>query len=102
MVLDRTRITPGIAVGDDRFHARWTTDSDDPFEALTAEIAVFALTAVTGHAAVLLHKCEASRCMLFFTRLDARQHWCSDVCGNRARLARSAKTNRESSTAQST
>ncbi|AOD23158.1 MULTISPECIES: CGNR zinc finger domain-containing protein [Rhodococcus] len=99
-VLDRTRITPGIVVGDDRLHVRWTTDSHDPFEELVAEIAVSAITAVTGHAATLLCKCEAPRCVLYFTRLNARQHWCSDVCGNRARVARAARTRRKSHPAE--
>ncbi|MGN7132510.1 CGNR zinc finger domain-containing protein [Rhodococcoides corynebacterioides] len=46
------------------------------------------VTAATGHAASWLSKCPAPRCLLNFTRHISRQHWCSDVCGNRARIAR--------------
>lgn len=97
-LLDGITLSPAVAVGEDRLHARWAAHTDDPFDDLVAEIAVSALTTVTGHRATLLRKCEAPRCVLYFTRLNARQHWCSDVCGNRARVARSAKTSRKAST----
>lgn len=93
--LDQIRICPGVVSGEDRLHASWAGESDDPFNALVAEIAVSTMTAVTGHPATLLRKCEAPRCVLYFTRHNSRQHWCSDVCGNRVRVARSAKTSQK-------
>ncbi len=35
-----------------------------------------------------LRACPAPRCVLFFTMSHPRQQWCSNVCGNRARVAR--------------
>ncbi|WP_071936732.1 CGNR zinc finger domain-containing protein [Rhodococcus sp. 2G] len=52
------------------------------------------MVAVTGFPATLLRRCEAPRCVLYFTRYNPRQHWCSDICGNRVRVARSMRTDR--------
>jgi len=87
-------IAPSVGVHDGRLEAVWTITPDDPHRELVAQIGVTALTAVSGHAATLLSKCPAPRCVLYFTRHNSRQHWCSDACGNRARVARATKTPR--------
>ncbi|MGV5047578.1 CGNR zinc finger domain-containing protein [Rhodococcus pyridinivorans] len=97
-VLDRVRIRPGIVSGKDYLHASWGDPSGNPFDELTAEIAVSAMVAVTGFPATLLRRCEAPRCVLYFTRYNPRQHWCSDICGNRVRVARSTRTDRTTGT----
>jgi predicted RNA-binding Zn ribbon-like protein len=40
------------------------------------------------HDAGPLGACLAPGCVLFFTRDQPRREWCSDACGNRARVAR--------------
>ncbi|KXO88048.1 hypothetical protein AXK56_11725 [Tsukamurella pulmonis] len=72
--------------------ATWSTEPTNPFVELTAQIAVTAALATTGRAAKHLRKCEAPRCVLYFTQHNSRQHWCSDVCGNRVRVSRASKT----------
>ncbi|MFI8696044.1 CGNR zinc finger domain-containing protein [Dietzia maris] len=91
-LLSGLAIAPGAVVRDGRLDAVWTTTPEDPFRELVAQIGLTALTAVSGHAATLLSKCPAPRCVLYFTRHNARQHWCSDVCGNRARVARASRS----------
>lgn len=91
-LLSGTAIAPGVVVRDGRLEAVWTTTPDNPYRELVAQIGLTALTAVSGHAATLLSKCPAPRCVLYFTRHNARQHWCSDVCGNRARVARASRS----------
>lgn len=91
-VLGGVAIAPGVVVQNERLEAVWTTSPEDPFRELVAQIGLTALSAVSGHAATLLSKCPAPRCVLYFTRHNARQHWCSDVCGNRARVARASRS----------
>lgn len=89
-VLSDLSLTPAAIMQDDTVDARWTSTPDDPYRELVAEVALTTLTTVTGHSATLLSKCPAPRCVLYFTRHNSRQHWCSDVCGNRARVARAS------------
>ncbi|ORI23590.1 ABATE domain-containing protein [Rhodococcus sp. 1168] len=65
---------------------------------VVASISMAAIDTVTGPRSRLLRKCHAPRCVLYFTQFDSRQHWCSNVCGNRARVARTAENHRLAST----
>ncbi|MFT3662444.1 MAG: CGNR zinc finger domain-containing protein [Gordonia sp. (in: high G+C Gram-positive bacteria)] len=85
------RITPALTASDGRLVATWSPRPQDPFEELTAEILLSAVRAVASHDATRLNRCHAPRCVLYFTRRNSRQHWCSDVCGNRARVARATR-----------
>lgn len=61
---------------------------------VVAAVSIAMIDTVTGPRSRLLRKCHAPRCVLYFTQLDSRQHWCSNVCGNRARVARAAENHR--------
>ncbi|QNG20636.1 CGNR zinc finger domain-containing protein [Rhodococcus triatomae] len=74
----------GVAV------AAWTPTPDQVLAEFTATVLVASVDTLTGPRAPLLRKCHAPRCVLYFTQLDSRQHWCSNICGNRARVARAA------------
>lgn len=67
---------------------------DSPDSNIVAALSIAAIDTVTGPRSRLLRKCHAPRCVLYFTQFDSRQHWCSNVCGNRARVARSAESHR--------
>ena len=91
-VLGYADIQIGMTPADSGIAATWSTTPEDPFAELVAQIAVTAAMSVTGRAATLLRKCEAPRCVLYYTQHNSRQHWCSDVCGNRVRVSRSTKS----------
>lgn len=38
-----------------------------------------------------LRKCDGPHCVLYYTQLRDGQQWCSNTCGNRARVARHAR-----------
>lgn len=63
---------------------------------IVAALSIATIDTVTGPRSRLLRKCHADRCILYFTQFDSRQHWCSNVCGNRARVARAAANHRNS------
>lgn len=63
--------------------------------ALLRRIALDALELVTGPDAGRLRQCAHPDCILTFVAHDARRRWCSDVCGNRARVARHYALRRE-------
>lgn len=94
-VLDQVHVHPRVAGVDGRLRVSWGGATDNPYDQLVAGLAVSAAVTVTGHPATLLRKCDAPRCVLYFTRHNSRQHWCSEVCGNRARVARSTRSGRE-------
>ena len=69
--------------------------TDESFESNTvAALSIATIDTVTGPRSRLLRRCHAPRCVLYFTQFDSRQHWCSNVCGNRARVARAAVNHR--------
>lgn len=69
--------------------------TDESFESNTvAALSIATMDTVTGPRSRLLRRCHAPRCVLYFTQFDSRQHWCSNVCGNRARVARAAVNHR--------
>lgn len=56
--------------------------------ALLAEVARSAIAIAGGPARNLLRVCEAPGCPQLFVATNPRRRWCSEPCGNRARVAR--------------
>lgn len=63
-------------------------DGADPAAAVLAEIAEAAIELLGGEGRGSLRSCQGPRCVLFFVRGRRRRAWCSNACGNRARVAR--------------
>ena len=59
-----------------------------PAHAAVAAIAEEAVALFAGPDRRLLRACRAPGCVLYFVRNHPRREWCSDGCGNRARVAR--------------
>lgn len=59
-----------------------------PALAAVAAIAEEAVALFAGPDRALLRACRAPGCVLYFIRNHPRREWCSDGCGNRARVAR--------------
>jgi predicted RNA-binding Zn ribbon-like protein len=59
-----------------------------PALAAVAAIAEEAVALFAGPDRRLLRACHAPGCVLYFVRNHPRREWCSDGCGNRARVAR--------------
>lgn len=57
-------------------------------DVLLRQLALDALQLLTGPDANRLRQCAHPDCILMFVARDRRRRWCSDVCGNRARVAR--------------
>jgi predicted RNA-binding Zn ribbon-like protein len=55
---------------------------------LVAQVCASAVRLLTSPRRLLLRRCPAPRCVLFFSALRPGQAWCSPACGNRARVAR--------------
>ena len=55
---------------------------------LAAQVCASAVRLLTSPRRLLLRRCPAPRCVLFFSALRPGQAWCSPACGNRARVAR--------------
>lgn len=68
----------------------WWSGSPRRAANLETAIKLSALNTVTGPLRTKLRKCYAPKCVLYFTQMHSKQHWCSSVCGNRARVARHA------------
>lgn len=84
-----------VRIGDvDTLTFRTTSESSESNAFVALSIA--AMDTLTGPRSRILRKCHAPRCVLYFTQFDSRQHWCSNVCGNRARVARAAVHQRSS------
>lgn len=56
--------------------------------AALAELAGATVDLLTGPHRDLLRACRAPGCVLFFVKSHPRRTWCSEGCGNRARVAR--------------
>ncbi|UWZ59536.1 CGNR zinc finger domain-containing protein [Dactylosporangium aurantiacum] len=67
---------------------RVTRSAHDPALAAVAAIAEEAVALFAGPDRRLLRACRAPGCVLYFVRNHPRREWCSDGCGNRARVAR--------------
>lgn len=59
-----------------------------PLPAALAEIADVAVDLFAGAHRNLIRACRAPGCVLFFLKDHPRRTWCSEGCGNRARVAR--------------
>jgi predicted RNA-binding Zn ribbon-like protein len=68
------------------FRSGWTTTGSG-FDRALADIAVHA-AALLDEAATRWGICHGPGCVLYFERVPARRGWCSEGCGNRARVAR--------------
>ncbi|WP_329616002.1 ABATE domain-containing protein [Streptomyces brevispora] len=68
-------------------HLRWPpgTSTTDQLVSQVCASTVRVLGSPRRH---LLRRCPAPRCVLFFSALRTGQMWCSQACGNRARVAR--------------
>jgi predicted RNA-binding Zn ribbon-like protein len=67
---------------------RVRTRSRAPGATALAAVARSAIELVGSPARQRLRRCAGPRCVLFFLAGDPRQTWCSEECGNRARMAR--------------
>lgn len=72
--------------GEPRVRVR--TLSRAPGVTALAAVARSAIELLGGPARQRLRRCAGPRCVLFFLASDPRQTWCSEACGNRARMAR--------------
>jgi predicted RNA-binding Zn ribbon-like protein len=68
--------------------ARVRARSRAPGAAALAAVARSVIELLGSPARQSLRRCAGPRCVLFFLAGDPRQTWCSEACGNRARMAR--------------
>ncbi len=66
-------------------------DSGRPMESFLAQVAEDAISLLGGPKAQGLRLCPAPRCGMFYVLARSNQRWCSDICGNRVRVARHLK-----------
>lgn len=67
---------------------------EDQFDVFAAQVARSAFEVLGGEPEVLA-VCKAPSCGMLFVPQSRRQRWCSDLCGNRARVARHAARTRQ-------
>jgi predicted RNA-binding Zn ribbon-like protein len=79
----RDELVPGSPAG-----LRRHRPDPDPWRSAAGDIATEAIGLLAGPAAGQLRACPAPGCILFFLRQHNRREWCTDVCGNRVRVAR--------------
>jgi len=60
-------------------------------------VAASGVALLSGQQRSLLRACRAPGCILFFVQNHARREWCSAECGNRARVARHSRRQRDGS-----
>ncbi|MEV8020964.1 ABATE domain-containing protein [Streptomyces sp. NPDC086554] len=68
----------------------------EPRVRLTAALARAAIDFLAGPERERLRSCAAPRCVRYFVKRHGRQEWCKPSCGNRARVARHYRRQRES------
>ncbi|MCK0093471.1 hypothetical protein HCA61_21480 [Rhodococcus sp. HNM0563] len=83
----RLEISPGNPVVVTR---HW--EVDDPWLIALGEVASDACSLLMPDRIGSVRACPAPGCILFFVKSHPRREWCSPVCGNRARVARHART----------
>jgi predicted RNA-binding Zn ribbon-like protein len=66
----------------------------DPFAVALAAVARDAIALLGGPDRERLRSCPAPGCVLYFVKDHPRRAWCSDSCGNRARVARHYRRHR--------
>jgi predicted RNA-binding Zn ribbon-like protein len=73
-------------------HLVWPDDAST-LDKVTAQVCASTIRLITSPRRLLLRRCPAPSCVLYFSALRETQRWCSAACGNRARVARhSAKS----------
>jgi predicted RNA-binding Zn ribbon-like protein len=80
-----TRVVPQLEVRDGAYRQRLSDASNNP--CLTA-VARASIELLGGPDGARVGRCQAPNCVLFFLKDGRRREWCSDACGNRARVAR--------------
>ncbi|MEU8508839.1 CGNR zinc finger domain-containing protein [Streptomyces brevispora] len=68
-------------------HLRWPPGTSTT-DQLVAQVCASTVRVLGSPRRNLLRRCPAPRCVLFFSALRTGQMWCSQSCGNRARVAR--------------
>ncbi|MEU1089800.1 CGNR zinc finger domain-containing protein [Streptomyces sp. NPDC005576] len=68
-------------------HLVWP-EGTETMEKVTAQVCASTVRLSSSPRRLLLRRCPAPRCVLFFSALRKGQQWCSPACGNRARVAR--------------
>lgn len=63
-------------------------EGSDRLEDFLVEVLLSAANTLTMPDLSRLRKCDGPHCVLYFTQLRSSQQWCSNTCGNRARVAR--------------
>jgi predicted RNA-binding Zn ribbon-like protein len=81
------------------YHLR-VVDLAEPDVATLASVARACIELLAGPLRARLRRCGAPGCVLFFLKDRRRREWCSDACGNRARVARHYVRHRRSPTAR--
>lgn len=76
----------------DSHHLRvtFTRNTISPLDEFMVEVVLSAFETLSPPQVFRLHHCNGPNCVLFYTKLRDSQHWCSNTCGNRARVARHA------------
>ncbi|GAA1864419.1 CGNR zinc finger domain-containing protein [Myceligenerans crystallogenes] len=77
---------PELQRAEGGFRQGWA-HRDDGFDQVLATLALETAALLDGGAA-RLGACHGPGCVLYFARVPARRAWCSEGCGNRARVAR--------------
>jgi predicted RNA-binding Zn ribbon-like protein len=68
---------------------KWISSSESPsIDAALSLLAVDAIQVIVGSRGERLRACEAPGCTRMFLQDHGRRVWCSETCGNRARVAR--------------
>lgn len=79
---------------DDTVEATWQHDTEG-FGTVIAELA-FEGAQLLGDPNNELLPCHGPGCVLYYVRSKTRRAWCGPICGNRARVARHYRQNRDS------
>ncbi len=67
----------------------------DPYLAALGEVAAAGIGLFTGEAAGRIRACPAPGCILYFVRSHGRREWCTVTCGNRVRVARHGRRQKD-------
>ncbi|MEU5001429.1 CGNR zinc finger domain-containing protein [Streptomyces sp. NPDC021622] len=90
-------VTPQLAWPHDEFPAASLRPAAErePRVRLSAALARAAIDFLAGPERERLRSCAAPRCVRYFVKRHGRQEWCKPSCGNRARVARHYRRQRE-------
>ena len=85
---------PRLDVRDGAYHLHMV-DGADSEAVVLASVARATMDLLVGPDLGRLRRCSGPGCVLFFLRERRRREWCSDACGNRARVARHYEHHRQ-------